>query len=83
MKVSTAAWGVLWHSENRYSGIRRHLVWEHGKPVLFRTRHLARQRIWKAYRYIKHRKDLRAEPHGWRVPTAVRVTITTSEEAGQ
>jgi hypothetical protein len=26
--------------------------------------------------YIKKRDDLRAEPHGWRMPRAVRVTVT-------
>ena len=45
-------------------------------PALFRTRREAREYINEKYGYIRTRKDLRAEPHFWRMPRAVRVSVT-------
>lgn len=67
-------WGVEWHSRNRLDGYRRHLVWDE-EVRLFRTRKLARAFIDEKYGYIRHRPDLRAEPHGWFMPRAVRVMV--------
>lgn len=46
------------------------------RPVLFRTRREAQLFIAKEYGYLRHRPDLRAEPHGWRMPKAVKVEVT-------
>jgi len=43
--------------------------------VLFRTRQAAREWIKTKYGYIAERPDLQAEPHGWRMPKAVKVKI--------
>ncbi len=85
MEASYQRWAVLWHSRNRLNGDRRHFAHVHGvteQPALFMTRREAREFIKRQYGYIAGRKDLREEPHGWRVPKAVRVTVTvvTREE---
>lgn len=72
-------WGALWHSENRLDGVREHLCCENCLPVLFVTRRECRAWIVDRYGYIKTRRDLRAEPHGWRMPRPVRVTITPNK----
>lgn len=70
------AWAVLWHSDNRLDGCRRYLVWDpQDRFRLFSTRAEARAYIEQKFGYIRERPDLRAEPHGWHVPTAVRVGL--------
>jgi hypothetical protein len=69
------AWGVRWHSRNRLDGDLRHLMW----TPLFRTRRECRAFIDDEYGYIRKRPDLRVEPHGWRVPKAVRVEVKEVE----
>lgn len=80
MKISiqdNSAWGVLWSSENRLDGKKQHLMYDDDcLPALFRTRKEAREWINAQYGYIRERIDLKAEPHGWRIPKAVRVSIT-------
>lgn len=44
-------------------------------PPLFRTRSGARAYIREQYEYIKHREDFRRQPHGWKLPRAVRVRM--------
>ena len=69
-------WGVEWYSHNRLNGITRHVMWkEPNIPALFSTRLAAREWINSKYGYIRNRQDLRVEPHGWRVPRAVRVHV--------
>lgn len=68
-------WGVLWYSKNKLDGERKHLICRFCVPVIFSTRQEARFWIEEHYGYIKKRKDLRAEPHGWRLPKPVKVTI--------
>jgi hypothetical protein len=68
-------WGVEWHEKNRVDGETREIMWENSLPLMFPTRQLARSYISRKYGYIRHRPDLRAEPHGWRVPQAVRVKV--------
>ena len=75
-------WAALWHSENALDGVREHLLHENCLPVLFRTRAEARQYIEKRYGYIKTRSDLREEPHCWRMPKPVRVSIAIAELKG-
>lgn len=69
-------WGVQWYSRNNLEGETRQFMWHEGRPALFRTRQLARDWIRERYGYIAHRRDLREEPHGWRVPKAMRVKVT-------
>ena len=71
----TSLWAAQWYSRNRVDGEHRHLLNEDCLPVLFRTRARCRAYIQQKYGYIKDREDLRAEPHGWRVPRAVKVSI--------
>jgi len=75
----TDAWAVEWRSRNRLDGEKRHLIWAPeagpGNYRLFRTRAACRSYIDDRYGYIRERADLRAEPFGWRLPQAVRVTV--------
>jgi hypothetical protein len=68
-------WGVLWRSRNRLDGDRCHLISFDGIPVMFKTRREARAYAEHRHGYIKRRPDLQAEPHGWRMPVPVRVTV--------
>jgi len=56
-------------------GVREHLLHENLLPILFKTRSKARQYASDKYGYIKTSPDLREEPHGWRMPIPVRVTV--------
>ena len=67
-------WAVEWRSQNRLDGARRHLTWE-SDVRLFRTRRECRDFIKQEFGYIRTRPDLRTEPHGWRLPLAVRVGV--------
>lgn len=76
------AWGILWRSENRLDGRIERLMGDPGhacRRLLFRSRSEARKFIADRYGYIKERPDLRAEPHGWRMPLAVRVRVIISK----
>jgi hypothetical protein len=70
------AWAVQWHSRNRLDGDSRFLMW----TPLFRNRRECRAYIDREWGYIRSRPDLRAEPHGWWVPKAVRVIIALAGE---
>lgn len=84
-------WGALWVSTPKRDP-SRHLLGSWRKtgqpgPVLFRTRQEAREWIEAEYGYIRERRYLRAEPHCWHIPRAVRVrmtveTITRQRAAG-
>lgn len=65
------AWGVLWRSCNHLSGKTEHLMW----TPLFRTRKECRAYIEAEFGYFRTRPDLKYEPHGWRMPEAVRVEV--------
>lgn len=71
------AWAVLWRSASRATGRREHLIWSPagGPYALFRTRAECRRFIEQEWGYIRERADLRAEPHGWRMPIPVRVRV--------
>jgi hypothetical protein len=66
---------VMWHSDNRLDGCKRHLIWDAIPYRVFRTRAECRAHIEERYGYIRERLDLRAEPFGWHMPTAVMVKI--------
>jgi len=78
-------WGALWRSENLLDGPVRHLMFAEPwiAPALFRTREQARDWIRRHYGYLRGRPDLRREPHGWRMPKPVKVTIAVAEEAAK
>lgn len=77
MNIVQRRWGILWNSKNRLDGVSRHLMWNHGPtPLVFKTRHEAREYRDERWGYIRTRKDLRIEPHGWRLPKVVRVMMT-------
>lgn len=71
-------WAVLWRSYNFLDGQRRYFFWCDGVPLLFSTRREARAWIEIHYGYIRHRPDLRREPHGWQMPLAVRAAVSMS-----
>ena len=71
----TNLWAAEWHSKNNLDGITRYIMNENCLPKLFRTRRACREWITRDCGYIKYRKDLRAEPHGWRLPKAVKVMV--------
>lgn len=68
-------WAAKWRSQNRQDGRTEHLINVDTIPALFRTRRACREFIDRGYGYIRERPDLRAEPHGWRLPTPVRVVV--------
>jgi len=68
-------WAAEWHSNSLLDGENRHLIFHNYLPALFRTRRECRTFIKERYGYIAERKDLREEPHGWRLPQAVKVEI--------
>lgn len=74
-----SAWAALWQSENKLNGKKRYIIHRDLLPALFKTRKQARDYIEKRYGYIRSRPDLQSEPHGWRMPKAIRVTITPNE----
>ena len=73
-------WGVLWRSSNHLDGERRHICCKDCQPVLFLTRADARNFIEREYGYIRTRKDLKAEPHGWHMPVPIRVKIELAQD---
>ena len=75
MKPDCIRWGGEWRSKNRLDGETRHILYEDCIPILFRTRREARAYIERTFGYIKTRPDLHVEPHGWRLPVAVRVAV--------
>lgn len=74
-----ALWAALWRSKNQLNSLAEHVIYDDCLPKLFRTKREATAWIREGYGYIRHRSDLRAEPHGWRIPKPVRVTIVRGE----
>jgi len=79
MSKPVQRWALEWRSVNALDGERRHLIFENRIPALFTTRAAARDFAQKRWGYIKDRPDLRREPHCWRMPRPVRVTVCLSE----
>lgn len=77
----TRRWGLKWVSENKLDGRKEYIMWEHGQPLLFRTRQQARNSRDYRFGYIRNRPDLKGEPHGWRLPRPVRVEVIIREIA--
>jgi hypothetical protein len=77
VRTSLQRWAAQWYSRNRLTGVTQHFLFAGGLiPVLFRTRQEARAWIAEKYGYIAKRPDLQREPHGWRVPRAVKVRVS-------
>ena len=72
-------WAAQWHSKNALDGDKKHILYEDCLPMLFRTRARCRKWIKGKYGYIAERPDLRAEPHGWRIPQPVKVEVVLLE----
>jgi len=74
-----SCWGVMWRNKKPWAdedGEHRYLMMMDGAPVLFRTRKVAVLWIREKFGYIAKRPDLRAWPHGWRMPLPVRVSVS-------
>lgn len=81
----TAHWGVLCRSSNALDGDRSWLEGDacaQSRTALFPTRKAAASHIEEKWGYLKDRPDLRAEPHGWRMPRPVRVTVAVTLAEG-
>ena len=74
-------WAVLFRTRSR-TAPAEHFLCERGVPVLFRTRQEARKWEKEHCSYIRERRDLRAKPHCWRIPTPVKVLITVEQTGG-
>jgi hypothetical protein len=68
-------WALAWRSQRE-----EYMLYDHMTclPALFPTREAARRFRDEQYGYIKHRADLRREPHGWRLPIPIRVQVIES-----
>lgn len=71
----TDLWAAKWSQNNELDGHRENLIWHKLMPALFRSRQACRDFIEQEFGYIRNRPDLRAEPHCWRMPRAVKVDI--------
>lgn len=72
-------WAAKWIIENALDGRSERILYEHCLPRLFTTRDACRCWIAEKYGYIADRPDLKTEPHGWRLPKAVEVTVKVTE----
>jgi len=80
-------WAIKWRSNNRIAGKTERLMGmgysREAKPksmsgytiMVFSTRREAREFIAEYCSYLKDRPDLQQEPHGWKMPVAVKVTV--------
>lgn len=74
-------WGVLWRSRNKRDGVTEHIIFDNCIPLMYRTRQQARDTIKQRWGHLLDRGDLRAEPHGWRMPVPVRILVTVKRRA--
>ena len=74
-RVFCKCWAVLWRSNNDLDGLVEHLVHRGRYPVTFRTRREARAWIVVNYDWLKRKPELRNEPHGWRMPSPIKVKV--------
>ena len=71
-------WSPKWRSANALDGEREYLISCAGLPLLFKSKAATQAYIKQKYGYIARRRDLKKEPHGWKMPVAVRVAIIES-----
>lgn len=72
-------WAVRWRSHNEFAGKTEFFTCDGLNYDLFRTKKDAAQHIKDEYGYIAKRRDLRAEPHGWKMPIAIKVRVILQE----
>ncbi len=76
MNYESRKWSILFRSKSALDGERQSLIHgDDGLPRLFKTKREAKAFADLCFGYIRKRPDLRREPHGWRMPRPVRVTI--------
>ena len=81
MQQTIHRWALLWREGPRACPVlQEYFLFDVGRPLLFDTRREAREWATGNYGYIRSRPDLRAAPHFWRMPQAVRVTVTIRQE---
>ena len=69
-------WAVLWRSDSALDGPQAHFLFNRDcMPQLFRTRQATRAWVQEHWGYLAKRPDLLAEPHGWKMPVPVRVSV--------
>jgi len=78
--MSKWLWAIQFESTNALDGHRTHLVFDGGMPLLFKTKRQCLAWIRVNYGYIRTRRDLRREPHGWRMPKSVKVRVRKFDE---
>lgn len=80
-RAELVRWVPAWYSRNRLDGESRYFItFDYDqRDFVFRTRRECRAAIHERWGYIATRSDLRKEPHGWRIPRAVRVRIVVEE----
>lgn len=76
-----------WGAVRRWGRPPTAVLCRHGdlSPAIFRTRAQCRTWIEGEYTFLRDRPDLRAAPHFWRMPVAVRVVTQVEDplEAAQ
>ena len=82
-------WAIKWRSENKLDGKRERLMggvrydrpYMFGgyKTMVFRTRDEARHYLKENYGHLAERDDLKREPHGWKMPQVVKVSVSVTE----
>ena len=74
------AWAVKWRSVNLLDGLWEHFIFHPvGFVALYNTRREAIAARDSEFGYIRNRPDLREEPHGWKLPSIVRVSVLVTE----
>lgn len=76
---SLTRWAIKRDTTTRLDGRRVYLEGNGLHTRLFRTKRECQAFIKEKYGYTRTRKDLRAEPHCWRMPKAVRVQVEVRE----
>ena len=81
-------WALKWRQENRLDGKTEHIIRHHHGAynyptfLVFHTRREAREHLKANYGYLRTRPDLKAEPHGWKMPQVVKVVVSIKEVIG-
>lgn len=78
-KDNFVRWALIAGYKNKLDGTINCFICEYCQPKLFSTRKDAREYANRKYGFIKTRKDLREEPHGWRFSRVVKVRIEIEE----
>ena len=76
-------WAVVQIRDNKTDGYRENFARcrnaeRQPGPKLFRTRAKARKWRDEIFGYIRNRPDLKAEPHGWRLPQVRKICVKLS-----